>query len=263
MSLSLRRTVAFVACLYLASGCTAEPEIVEVSPGTETAPTVPEITTTEPPLDEPTLDEPNATTEEPPATTPSEPVLEDATAIDIAADFVDQLRVGADSGDYAAAGAMWSGYPFGEAERASNLANLTAAHPWLLSGELSFEAFDSWAFEPQWAMTIVVITDAEPASVATLLLDRTGVIQRIDDVVTEASRPIVIEGDVVVIDGVPTEGSALAYLDGELLAEPVVDYEVFTTTFVLPPPIGRPQVLVTSFATPEFPFTRAFILDRS
>lgn len=255
MSLLLRHTFAVVACAMLAAGCTARPNIVEAAPGT-----APPETTVELPVDPPPLEESVVTTE---PLTSIEPVLEDSAAIDIASNFVDELRTASDTNDFSAAVQLWSGYPDREDARSGHLASLLAVHPWLLEGELSFETFDSWAFEPQWASKVVVISNVERTAVTTLLLDRLGVIQRIDAEVVDRPRPPTVGADTLVFDSIPTEGSAIAYLDGVLLDEPVVDHEALTTTFFLPPATGRTQILVTSFATPELPTARATIIDRS
>ncbi len=258
MRSSPSRAVALSLFLLFAAACREEPDIVEVSPNAELATSV-DPATTEPLTPDLPATPTSNTTEAAPS---SEPVLEDETAIRIASDFVDALRSDDRSGDFSTAAEMWSGYPAVEEERTEHLAELAAVHPWLLDGDLGFEALDAWSFGPEWTMTLVVITSIERSDVATLLLDRSGYIQRIDSRVFQTPRPMTVDANSVIINALPLEGSANAYLDGVLLNEPIVDHDEMTTTFALPPAPGQPQVFVTSFATPEFPFVTGTIIDR-
>ncbi len=258
MRSSPSRAIAVSLCLLVAPACREEPNIVEVSPNAEPDSSV-APGTAEPPTPDPSSTPRSNATEAAP--TP-EPTLEDEAAISIASDFVDALRSGSGSGDFSTAAEMWSGYPAVEDERTGHLANLIAVHPWLLEGDLGFEALDAWSFGPEWTMTIVVITNVERSDVATLLLDRSGHIQHIDSRVFQTPRPMTVDANSVIINALPLEGSANAYLDGVLLDEPMVDHNEMTTTFALPPSPGQPQVFVTSFATPEFPFVTGTIIDR-
>lgn len=87
MSSVLRPSVAFVICLFLAAGCTGEPEIVEALPGTEQA-----VMTTEDLVEETTTTADLLTTA--PSTTARSTtvaptiVLEDEAAVDIGSAFV-------------------------------------------------------------------------------------------------------------------------------------------------------------------------------
>lgn len=258
-------------CALLAASCTEEPDIIEASAGD--TPTTPELPTTtaltgseQAPPEQQATTAPDTTTSpttEPPPTPPTEPSLTDEVAIGIAADFVDALRKGNASGDLSTAAEMWSGYPAVQEDRTDHLAILLNVHAWLLDGELGYERVDGWAFSPEFVTPIVVITNPDRSLVATLLLDRTGTIQRIDSEVFQSYPEVTADADAATFDGVPIEGGANAYLDGVLLGEPTVDFANLTTTFVLPPPTGGTEVLVASFATPELPFATAKVIDRN
>lgn len=254
------RAIAVSLSLLVAAACRDEPDIVELSPNAEPPVSVPttEQAAAEPPPPATPTSTPS-TTEPAPATVP---VLADEDAIRISSDFVEALRTATESGDFTAAADMWTGYPFRESDRAGYLDDLIAIHPWLLEGGLQYTALKSWSFRPEWAMTIVAITKPDRSAAATLLLDGTGRLQRIDDRVFQPPRAVTVDATSVVFNGLPLEGSANAYLDGALLDEPTVDHLAMTTAFALPPSKGRPEVLIASFATPELPFVTATIIDR-
>lgn len=243
--------LALAIAVGVGAACTGEPDIVEVSPVSQSAPAGTPPAAVAPP-------EPGAA--DPTMTAPAEPspAMSEGEQISIATAFVDALR----RSDVETAALMWSGYPEREEDRLHHVENLVDVHPWLLTSELEFTALASWSFQPESSMPIVAVIDADRTAAATFLLDREGVIQRIDNLAFQPARGFTVSADTLVIEGLPLEGSANGYLDGVLLAEPDVDYDAVTTTFALPPATGGPEVFIASWATPEYPFVTATILNR-
>lgn len=181
-----------------------------------------------------------------------------------AREFVDQIRAAADTGDFAGAATMWSGYPHPEEEKMTRLQAFIDANRWLLaSQQVEFTVVDAWAWEPESATTVVAITDLSMMRTAAVLVDQTGTIQRIQTE-DDLGWPVTITGNQVVLPVRPVEGDVLVYLDGEPIDPESVDIdpEEGTLTITLPGSRGGtdPAILIVSAATPELPTALSILL---
>lgn len=175
-------------------------------------------------------------------------------AATVAGELVAALRGAATGGDFSSAAGMWSGYPGSEEEKLSRLEAFVDANPWLAEGRVRFDVVDAWSSDPATAMQVVAITDLSWLGTAAILVDRVGVVGRIQSV-DDATGDMEADGARVVLHGVPVEGGLNVYLSGRLLGKERIRVDPDSSSVVISLPDGgesrRREVLIVSAATPE------------
>lgn len=203
---------------------------------------------------------------------PGDSGLSDTEAERIAQNFLAELGRSAANANFEPMAELWTGYPYGPSERPKRLERFADTNPWLLDSDVELSVVPAWSFTPEHAMVIVAISDRAGRGTTSLLLDRMGNIQRLED--AASGTPPTQTGSSLVFDGIPTEGHAAAYLGGLALPDHAitVDHNVFTTTLDLSTILTDPardddlseyETLIFSAATPEFPTTRTMRLSVS
>lgn len=239
-----------VAIVVTACGTASGPVVADVEPTTTSRNR--EVPTTQPDV------QPSSST-----TLTSTPVVPTRDrAHTIATRFVDELALAASGSELATD--MWSGYPYRQEERSTRLRAFVDAYPWLIDNDVEFAVVDAWSFDAATAMTIVAITDVARRGTTSILLDRTGTIQRLQ-MPDDMSRPLAVSGLVATIKAIPVEGGVVAYLWEEPIdpASITVDHNELSTVIDLSgtgAATGASDLLVVSTATPELPAAYAVLL---
>lgn len=199
------------------------------------------------------------------STQPADPGLSDTEAERIVQNFLAELGRSAAKANFEPMAELWTGYPYGPSERSKRLEQFADTNPWLLDSDVEFTVVPAWSFTPEHAMVIVAISDRSGRGTTSVLLDRMGNIQRIED--AGSASAATQTGTILVFEGIPVEGHAAAYLGGLALPDDAItiDHNVFTTTLDLSSILSERsgvaglreyETLILSAATPEYPATR-------
>ncbi len=177
--------------------------------------------------------------------------------------FLDALH----SGDPESGIEFWSGYPGFEDEE-QEFAAFLADFDWLtIEGGLGFFVVPSFGFTvASPVVTVFSVGDTLRAASFVMSLPEDGIpllIDRLPQAWSQVGDDLPVEvgpDNTLIVEGVPTEGGARAFLGYDEL-EVVVDYDSSTTNIQLPDDLPADGVITFTSATPEVPAAMAIVVQ--